>query len=36
MKPENIALCFVFGAPVFMLAWIITAIRLYREDRDYE
>jgi len=33
MKSENIALCFVFGAPVFMLAWLTTAIRLYREDR---
>ena len=36
MKPENIALCFVFGAPAFLLAWIVTAIRLYREDKYYD
>ena len=36
MKSEDWALCFVIGAPVFMLAWIITAVKLYREERDYD
>ena len=35
MTETHIDLCLIFGLPVFLLLWIITAIKLYREDKFY-
>jgi hypothetical protein len=36
MTEKHIDLCMIFGPPVFILLWIITAIKLYRKDKFYE
>jgi hypothetical protein len=35
MKSEDWALCVVIGGtPIFLLLWIITAVKLYREEKN--
>jgi hypothetical protein len=37
VKSEDWALCVVIGGtPIFLMLWIITAVKLYREERDHD